>query len=155
MNELQQKISAIGVVPVIKLTNPTRDAGPLSDALCAGGVPVAEITFRAVPGIRFYKMEIPAEELEDRLPAGQTRDFYRVTLTGEGEGEISLPGIPNLWLNDQRSCPGDLWALAGEDTLEGVYFRMLRSQAEAGDTAAALAARISRDLLMGKEVALP
>ena len=47
MNELQQKISAIGVVPVIKLTNPTRDAKPLADALCAGGVPVAEITFRA------------------------------------------------------------------------------------------------------------
>ena len=47
MNELQQKVSAIGVVPVIKLTNPTQDAGPLSDALCAGGVPVAEITFRA------------------------------------------------------------------------------------------------------------
>ena len=47
MNELQQKISAVGVVPVIKLTNPTRDAGPLADALCAGGVPVAEITFRA------------------------------------------------------------------------------------------------------------
>ena len=36
MNELQQKVGAIGVVPVIKLTNPTRDAGPLSDALCAG-----------------------------------------------------------------------------------------------------------------------
>ena len=47
MNELQQTISRIGVVPVIKLTNPTRDAAPLSDALCAGGVPVAEITFRA------------------------------------------------------------------------------------------------------------
>ena len=47
MNELQQKISAIGVVPVIKLTNPTRDAKPLADALCAGGVPVAEVTFRA------------------------------------------------------------------------------------------------------------
>ena len=47
MNQLQQKISAIGVVPVIKLTNPTRDAKPLADALCAGGVPVAEITFRA------------------------------------------------------------------------------------------------------------
>ena len=47
MNELQKQVSAIGVVPVIKLTNPTRDAAPLSDALCAGGVPVAEITFRA------------------------------------------------------------------------------------------------------------
>ncbi len=47
MNELQSKISQIGVVPVIKLNNPTRDAKPLADALCAGGVPVAEVTFRA------------------------------------------------------------------------------------------------------------
>jgi len=47
MNELQQKVSSVGVVPVIKLTNPQRDAAPLSDALCAGGVPIAEITFRA------------------------------------------------------------------------------------------------------------
>jgi len=47
MNELQQKISRIGVVPVIKLNNPQRDAKPLADALCAGGMPVAEVTFRA------------------------------------------------------------------------------------------------------------
>ena len=47
MNELQKKIGEIGVVPVIKLNNPTRDAKPLADALCAGGVPVAEVTFRA------------------------------------------------------------------------------------------------------------
>ncbi len=47
MNDLQKKISEIGVVPVIKLNNPTRDAKPLADALCAGGVPVAEVTFRA------------------------------------------------------------------------------------------------------------
>ena len=48
MNILQ-KISAVGIVPVIKLTNPERDAAPLARALCAGGVPVAEVTFRA-PG---------------------------------------------------------------------------------------------------------
>ena len=47
MNELQQKIYEIGVVPVIKLNNPQRDAKPLADALCAGGMPVAEVTFRA------------------------------------------------------------------------------------------------------------
>ena len=47
MNELQKKIGEIGVVPVIKLNNPQRDAKPLADALCAGGVPVAEVTFRA------------------------------------------------------------------------------------------------------------
>lgn len=47
MNELQQRISQIGIVPVIKLNHPIRDAKPLADALCAGGVPVAEVTFRA------------------------------------------------------------------------------------------------------------
>ncbi len=47
MNELQKKVSEIGCVPVIKLSNPQRDAANLSDALCAGGVPVAEVTFRA------------------------------------------------------------------------------------------------------------
>ena len=47
MNELQKKISQIGVVPVIKLNHPTRDAAPLAQALIAGGVPVAEVTFRA------------------------------------------------------------------------------------------------------------
>ena len=49
MNEINQRISAIGIVPVIKLNHPQRDAAPLARALCAGGVPVAEVTFRA-PG---------------------------------------------------------------------------------------------------------
>ena len=47
MNSFNQKISEIGVVPVIKLNHPERDAADLGRALCAGGVPVAEITFRA------------------------------------------------------------------------------------------------------------
>lgn len=47
MNTMNQAISEIGVVPVIKLNNPERDAAPLAKALCAGGVPVAEVTFRA------------------------------------------------------------------------------------------------------------
>ena len=48
MNAMNEKISAIGVVPVIKLNHPERDAANLAKALCAGGVPVAEVTFRAV-----------------------------------------------------------------------------------------------------------
>ena len=47
MNELNTKISKIGVVPVIKLNNPEKDAAPLAKALCKGGLPVAEVTFRA------------------------------------------------------------------------------------------------------------
>ena len=47
MNAINERISAVGVVPIIQLNNPTRDAAPLARALCAGGVPVAEVTFRA------------------------------------------------------------------------------------------------------------
>jgi 2-dehydro-3-deoxyphosphogluconate aldolase/(4S)-4-hydroxy-2-oxoglutarate aldolase len=47
MNAMNEKISAIGVVPVIKLNHQERDAAKLGKALSAGGVPVAEITFRA------------------------------------------------------------------------------------------------------------
>ena len=47
MNAMNQAISDIGVVPVIKLNHPERDAAPLAKALCAGGVSVAEVTFRA------------------------------------------------------------------------------------------------------------
>lgn len=47
MREINEQISKIGVVPVIKLNNPEKDAAPLAKALCEGGVPVAEVTFRA------------------------------------------------------------------------------------------------------------
>ncbi|MBE6795731.1 MAG: bifunctional 4-hydroxy-2-oxoglutarate aldolase/2-dehydro-3-deoxy-phosphogluconate aldolase [Ruminococcaceae bacterium] len=62
MNEMNTKISAIGVVPVIKLNNPERDAAPLARALCEGGVPVAEVTFRAAgadTAIRLMKEACP------------------------------------------------------------------------------------------------
>ena len=62
MNEMNTKISAIGVVPVIKLNNPERDAAPLARALCEGGVPVAEVTFRAAgadTAILFMKEACP------------------------------------------------------------------------------------------------
>ena len=62
MNALNEAISKIGVVPVIKLNHPKRDAAPLARALCAGGVPVAEVTFRAEgadTAIRLMKQAVP------------------------------------------------------------------------------------------------
>lgn len=47
MDPISERICKLGVVPVIRLDNPVRDAAPLAKALCAGGVPVAEVTFRA------------------------------------------------------------------------------------------------------------
>ena len=62
MDALNERISEIGVVPVIKLNHPERDAANLGRALCAGGVPVAEITFRAAgadTAIRLMKEACP------------------------------------------------------------------------------------------------
>lgn len=47
MLNVNRIIEEIGIVPVIKLNNPERDAAPLANALVEGGVPVAEVTFRA------------------------------------------------------------------------------------------------------------
>lgn len=45
MNELLQRIEKIGVVPVVVLHD-AKDAKPLAKALCDGGLPCAEVTFR-------------------------------------------------------------------------------------------------------------
>ena len=61
--------------------------------------------------------------------------------------------FPNLQLRDQTVAPIDLWANAGDDTLEGTFFRMLK-ESDANPEVVQLAARISRQLLSGQEVAL-
>lgn len=45
MNEVLEKIQKIGIVPVVVLDDP-KDAAPLAKALCDGGLPCAEVTFR-------------------------------------------------------------------------------------------------------------
>ena len=43
--ELLKQIECMGILPVIKLNN-AKDAVPLAKALCEGGLPCAEVTFR-------------------------------------------------------------------------------------------------------------
>lgn len=45
MNEVLQKFRNFGIIPVVKIDN-ADDAAPLAKALCEGGLPVAEVTFR-------------------------------------------------------------------------------------------------------------
>lgn len=45
MVKIMKKIEQFKLVPVIKLDN-AKDASPLAEALCRGGLPVAEVTFR-------------------------------------------------------------------------------------------------------------
>lgn len=61
MNEILNKIHEIGIVPVVVL-NDAKDAEPLAKALCEGGLPCAEVTFRteaAEEAIRIMTGQFP------------------------------------------------------------------------------------------------
>lgn len=62
MSAIEDKIFALGVVPVIKIDDP-QEALPLGEALIAGSLPVAEITFRtaaARQGIKLLREHSPS-----------------------------------------------------------------------------------------------
>ncbi len=45
MKTMQEQMYELGLIPVVKITDPSK-AVPLAEALCRGGLPAAEITFR-------------------------------------------------------------------------------------------------------------
>ena len=73
--------------------------------------------------------------------------------------QAEFGAFPNLVLRDQTTRPVDIWNGAGEDSFEGVYFGMLRdaleNAAEEEQETILLAAKLSRQLLEGREVKLP
>ena len=113
----------------------------------------------------FYDLETevfstPADAVRSVLPPVASHDFYRITLTGECEpfeiANLHFPQFPNLELRDRTVPPVDLWGCIGEDSLQGVYFKMLHDAlGTENEDAALLAANISRRILDGREVALP
>lgn len=115
---------------------------------------------------RFYDLELPATQpLSSVLPPVGNSDFYRITLTGPSE-PLDLDALrnehlrfPNLELRDKTTAPIDIWGTAGEDTLEGMYFKRLHDALETADEDTGrqlrLAAQISRQILDGQEVVLP
>ena len=61
MNTILEQIGRIGIVPVVKIDR-AEDAVPLARALCAGGLPCAEVTFRtdaAAEAIRLMTSGFP------------------------------------------------------------------------------------------------
>lgn len=61
MNEVLKQFQNLGIIPVVKIDN-AKDAAPLARALCEGGLPVAEVTFRtaaAEEAIRNMVTECP------------------------------------------------------------------------------------------------
>ena len=93
MNAMNERIAKIGVVPVIKLNHPERDAALLGKALCAGGVSIAEITFRAEgadKAIRLMKEANP----EMLVGAGTVTNTAQIDAVIAAGGEfIVTPGF--------------------------------------------------------------
>ena len=93
MNPISEAISKIGVVPVIKLNHPERDAAALAKALVEGGVPVAEVTFRAAGAATAIRLM--AEAYPDMLVgAGTVLTTAQVDeALGAGAKFIVTPGM--------------------------------------------------------------
>lgn len=93
MNLINEIIMRTGIVPVIKLDDPQRDAADLARALCRGGVPIAEVTFRAAgadTAIRLMKEACP----EMTVGAGTVTTTEQIDLALEAGGEfIVSPGL--------------------------------------------------------------
>lgn len=92
MNSVIEKISKIGIVPVIKIDD-LNTAAPLAKALCEGGLPVAEVTFRtdlAKEAMILMKKECP----EMLLGAGTVLTTKQVDDAIEAGAEfIVSPGL--------------------------------------------------------------
>ena len=83
MEAVLEQISKIGIVPVVKIDR-AEDALPLAKALCAGGLPCAEVTFRtdaAAEAIKIMTENFPnmcvgagtvlnAQQAKDAMKAG-------------------------------------------------------------------------------------
>lgn len=119
---------------------------------------------------RFYEVSADVEPgaLEAAsavLPPVESQDFYRLTLTGycppvDREAlQKAFLHLPNLEIRDKTLREADLWGVAGEDSLEGLYFQKLKdaldTDSEVLKRRIRLAAALSRQILDGQEVTLP
>lgn len=95
-------------------------------------------------------------------------NIYEITVTGETDREPDLaalrrrlePRVFALRLRDETRLRTDVWARAGEDSLRGVFLRMLRDRYDSARTDAereqiTRAARWGLAALDGREEAEP
>lgn len=126
--------------------------------------------FCPLPGRRYETLAVevggnPQQAIESALPVDTKEDIYRIIL--RGAGQVALPELQaalqerffDLTLKDETTAPKDLWEAETQDSLEGLYFRLLHKameEAEGDDKRQLrLAASLGRRLLDGEEVRLP
>ena len=108
--DIFSKISEYGIVPLVTLDDPN-DAVPLARALVAGGIPIAEVTFRTAAGGEAIK-RIAKEVPEIMVGAGTVHDIDHAKETLDNGGKFVItPGFNREvvdWCvkNNMPVCPG-------------------------------------------------
>ena len=110
MSDIFERISEYGIVPLVTLDDPN-DAVPLARALVAGGIPIAEVTFRTSAGgeaIKRMAKEVP----EIIVGSGTVHDIDHAKETVDNGGKFVItPGFNAKvvdWCvkNNVPVCPG-------------------------------------------------
>ena len=92
MNETLEKLGQYGIVPVVVL-NDSKDAEPLADALCEGGLACAEVTFRTEAAAESIKI-MSEKHPEMLVGAGTVLTVEQVgTAVAAGAKFIVSPGL--------------------------------------------------------------
>lgn len=92
MNETLEKLGQYGIVPVVVL-NDSKDAEPLADALCEGGLACAEVTFRTKAAAESIKI-MSEKHPEMLVGAGTVLTVEQVDeAVAAGAKFIASPGL--------------------------------------------------------------
>lgn len=137
-----------------------------------GEVDRGSVALRFVPFARrryqTLSVDVTGREAYDAivaaLPPRTEDDLYRITLTGERDGEDDLTAlterlVPLFWtveVRDGRTLRRDIWDRCGEDSLRGIFLQNMKRRLDAATgederRKIELAARFGADALDGRE----
>lgn len=130
--------------------------GELSEKGCS-------VRFHPLNGRRYEILTVeagpdPLVSIERELPDGTERDIYRIILKGEAEPpnlralERALsPRFYGLTLRDETVPGRDIWAEASEDSLKGLFLKLLSARRTEDPGLYELAARLGMAAMEGWE----
>ncbi len=108
-----------------------------------------DLGFVPLGGRRYEKLCVDLTEKKDAvsalleaLPRDSGRDIYKIIFQGEYDGDLDLERLQEavsdrfyaVSFRDNTRIKRDIWAQAGDDTLRGIFLRLLRRKYEAAQT---------------------
>ena len=147
-----------------------RDFGESYDtAIYIGEVSKGSVSLsrRSVSDIRYRELTVDISDNADistSLPAPAAREFLRLTLTGEVEGDVVSkieealsPSYAELYISDRTCAPRDIWEGLTDEGLRGLFLRKMKAQLDACATdeekrKIELAARFGIDAIENRDI---